>query len=202
MIERLPLPERCLTLLEPWTQAIAYAEKRLENRSYGVAKPLSEWRYGLGVATVPVIGLSQSKGDLPDGKVYSEVTDIMRDLHDRGLWECRGKSPRELNVAAWRGKLVLCAELLDVLPPERCAGDPWHVPGQWGLILGRVWEIAPVPCTGGRGVWISKWCVQCGHVYADNAKAPGQCKTCGWGSPTQHEHANRPQLQVVRECAA
>jgi hypothetical protein len=146
------LPERCLTLLPPWPQAIRYAEKRLENRSYGVARPLADWRYALGLANVPIVGLSQSK----------KTDNSYRDVAEKA------------------GTMWLCAELLDVLPPDKCEGDPWHVPGQWGLILGRVWEVKPVPCTGGVGCWKARYCHQCRHVQADSQgdKCRG-CKAAG-----------------------
>jgi hypothetical protein len=166
----IPLPERCLTLLPPWPQAIRYAEKRLENRSYGVAKPLADWRYALGLGSVPIIGLSQSKKTDND-----EVRFVAGDLKERGLWR-NDEHVSYGDVRKKAGTLWLCAELLDVLPPDKCEGDPWHVPGQWGLILGRVWEVEPVPCTGGVGCWKARYCHQCAHVQADSQG--DKCRGC------------------------
>jgi hypothetical protein len=204
----IPLPERCLTLLPPWPHAIRYAEKRLENRSYGVAKPLAAWRYALGLGNVPIIGLSQSKKTDND-----EVRFVAGDLKERGLWQnSEGITYRDVGAKA--GTLWLCAELLDILPPDKCEGDPWHVPGQWGLILGRVCEVKPVACTGGQGAWnADSWCVKCGHVYANSAKVPGCCYSCKAmfpecrmtekGMAHLNENCNgnvgRPLLEIIKE---
>jgi hypothetical protein len=188
----LPLPTRCLTLLPPWPQAIRYAEKRLENRGQSVAKPLAEWRYGLGLGNVPIIGLSQSKGynaqytELDAMLAVNEIEsraglDLMH-LGDSSDW------------AKTAGTLWLCAELLDVLPPDKCEGDPWHVPGQWGLILGRVWEVNPVPCMGGQGAWRSQWCPACKKIIADSHGLI--CKRC---LSTLVSGPACPQLEIIME---
>lgn len=177
MSTTIALPERALTLLPPWPQAIAFSDKRLENRGYGVARQLGTWR-GL-------VGLSQSKKwDEPmclHGSIFDPTAE-----------------PARSSLRSWAGCLVLVAELLHVLPPEHCEGDVWHVPGQWGLILGRVWEVEPVPCTGGVGAWTVEWCEVCLRVLADSAR----------GCP-DHRAARRirdglarPTLRVVRECLA
>ncbi len=166
----IPLPERCLTLLPPWPQAIRYAGKRLENRSRGVAEPLSKWRYSLGLNNAPIIGLSQS-----NTSSFSEamlVGNEVEKTHKLDKMELGGSCDWKLTA----GTLWLCAELLDVLPPERAAGDPWHVPGQWGLMLGRVWEVKPVTCMGGLGAWRSQWCDVCKKIIADSHGLT--CKSC------------------------
>lgn len=222
----LPLPLRCLTLLPPWPQAIRYAEKRLENRSGSVAKPLAEWRYGLDLENVPIIGLSQSKGynaptEKSPGWTVEDADEAARDIeHGHVNGNTLPGILREFSLGFAKdwlhtaGTLWLCAELLEVLPPDKCEGDPWHVPGQWGLILGRVWEVKPVPCTGGQGAWnADSWCVKCGHVYANSAKAPGRCYSCKAIFPEcrmtekgmAHLNENcggnvaRPQLEIVTE---
>jgi hypothetical protein len=188
----LPLPLRCLTLLPPWPQAIRYAEKRLENRGQSVAKPLAEWRYGMGLENAPVIGLSQSKKLAAMIMVDNAIGDAKWVEHrfkldDGELGRC----------ATWEqkaGTLWLCAELLDVLPPDKCEGDPWHVPGQWGLILGRVWEVKPVPCMGGQGAWRSQWCPACKKIIADSHGLI--CKRC---LSTLVSGSECPELEVITE---
>lgn len=171
MTSTIPLLSRCLTLLPPWPQAIRYAEKRLENRFATVGKAAALWRYSHSLADVPIVGLSQSKATDND-----EVRMATRDLIGRGLWKLGQDGVTYRSIADQAGTLWLCAELLDVLPPDKCEGDPWHVPGQWGLILGRVWEVKPVPCMGGQGLWRSQWCVACKKIIADTHGLT--CKTC------------------------
>ncbi len=181
----LPLPERAYTCLPPWPQAKAYADKRLENRGYGVARQIGEWR-GL-------VAVSQSK--IWDPKETREALGFLKSVH---LLNDRLALLGRDEVQDWAGKLVLVAELVDVLPPERCAGAAWHVPGQWGLILGRVWLVEPVPVSGGQGLWTPMWCARahCRHIQADSQ---GQrCKACG--EPSQRWSGTRPELRVVREC--
>lgn len=196
----LPMPDRSLTLLPPWIQAIRYAEKRLENRSSGVGQSAAKWRYGLGLSNVPIIGLSQSKSGISkDGeKIDLDVVEQAKHIGKTHGWNVTpvdGKiTPRMLNMGEWAGKLVLVAELLDILPPARCEGDPWHVPGQWGLILGRVWEVKPVPCMGGQGLWRSQWCVACKKIVADSHGLT--CKTC---LSKLASGPDCPQLEIVTE---
>lgn len=170
-------PERCLTLLPPWPQAIAYAGKRLENRCQYVAAQVANFR--------GIVGLSQSKAFTES--IKEDVVDISRDI----------KYNRELklgDVGAMAGKLWLAAELMDVLPPHRCEGADWHVSGQWGLILGRAWEVEPVACMGGQGAWRPQWCPACAKVIADSHGSV--CKAC---RTTLHTNPIAPPLRVVRE---
>jgi hypothetical protein len=185
----IPLPPLCLTLLPPWPQAILYAGKRLENRSAGVAKTLAEWRYGLGLENVPIIGLSQSKTWDDHGALAA-----LRSMPDGWYDDFDAKWAQ---FRHWAGKLVLCAELLDVLPPDKCEGDPWHVPGQCGLILGRVWEVKPVPSRGGQGAWRSQWCPACKKIIADTHGLV--CKRC---LSTLVSGPDCPQLEIVTEVVA
>lgn len=182
------LPHRGLTLLPPWPQAIIVADKRLENRGYGVARQLGDWR-GL-------IALSQSKG-------------FSRDWTEEDAWDAaqtieeqHGLPSRAITGGApwvrWAGCLVAVAELMDVLPPERCDGAPWHVPGQWGLILGRVWQVEPVPCVGGVGAWTMEWCGACLRPLADSSRGCPAHR----GERRVREGLARPSLRVIRECTA
>ena len=193
VVSTIPLPEVCLTLLPPWMQCIATEHenaKRLENRGYGVAKQIGAWR--------GIVGLSQSKGFSSQYGEDDAIEDAIEAEHNHGFPYMRLGRVREWQKTA--AKLWLAAELLDVLPPERCIGVDWHVPEQWGLILGRVWLLEPVPCTGAVGAWEPQWCIDCGHVYANASRIPEVCYSCkcrlrcaSWEGPT------RKQLKVVKE---
>lgn len=117
--DRIILPERGLTLLPPWPQAIVFADKRLENRGASIAGRIGTWR--------GMVALTQSK-------VWSK--DALRDAFDisidRGLatlsqlGDAPGGMERDGGIwKQWAGKLVAVAELMDVLPPDRCEGEPW-----------------------------------------------------------------------------
>lgn len=186
--DRIILPERGLTLLPPWPQAIVFADKRLENRGASVAGHIGTWR-GL-------VALSQSKkwdaNDTKDDVEYLVIRGLVDDEAPRD-WDAIQKQ--------WAGKLVAVAELMDVLPPDRCEGDPWHVPGQHGLILGQVWEVEPVPIIGGRGCWYAGQCPQCDTLQARD-RIDGTCRRCGVrpGGARAGFDWRRPELKIVREC--
>lgn len=187
------LPMRGLTLLPPWPQAIAFSSKRLENRGQGTARQLGAWRG-------PIV-LSQSKKGISANrtKVDFDVVDAAKEIGRSHGWKVEpnadGKiTPKMLKMGDWCGRVALVAELIDVRTPDRCNGAPWHVPGEWGLILGQVWEVEPVECTGGVGAWTACWCPVCGRILADSS---GGCFGC------RHRGTSigaRPVLRVVREC--
>lgn len=186
MITTIPLPERGITCLPPWPQAMAFADKRLENRGYGVARQIGEWR-GL-------IAVSQSK-------TWDDI-DCMAALDSIGQWHHGAKIDGQWReFRPWAGKIAIVAEIMDILPPGRCAGHPWHVPGQHGLSLGRVWLVDPVPCTGGVRCWGVEWCPFCAHVYAVSARKPHKCYSCKKElRPLDGNRDARPMLKVIKEC--
>jgi hypothetical protein len=169
------LPERGMTLLPPWPQAILRAGKRIENRSANVARRIGDWR-GL-------IALTQSKtwdADDEDDAIQWMQDAGLIESNIRGLKNLLGDGPDM--TLKWAGKLVGVAELLDVRSSETCAGQPWHAEGQWGLMLGRVWEVEPVPIMGGRGVWNMAFCMACrklqaGHAHCRISNCKGALKT-------------------------
>ena len=188
----IPIPPRCLTLLPPWTQAIRYAGKRIENRTSGVAASLRDYR-GL-------IGLSQSKSGVSADrkKVDADVVDEAKDIGQTHGWNIQpidGKiTLGMMHIGDWAGHMCLVAELVDVRSPSQAFGLPWHVPGQWGLFLGRVWEVQPVPCMGGQGAWRPQWCVACKKIVADSHGLT--CRTC---HSTLVAGPEIPQLEIVTE---
>lgn len=75
------------------------------------------------------------------------------------------------------------------------APDPWMVRDQRGLVLGRVIEVEPVPCSGGRGVFRFGACSGCGKPGAvENKGAPLVCRACK--TTTWFEQLGRPMLKV------
>ena len=204
-MQTITLPEFCLTLLPPWMQCTAVEHpnaKRLENRGLGVAHRLVNWR--------GVVGLSQSKGFSSQYGEDDAIEDAIEAEQHNGLPYMRLGRAREWKPTA--GKLWLAAELLDVLSPEQAEGRAWHVPGQWGLIWGRIWLLEPIACAGAMGAWRPRWCSKCLHIYADAAQVPQACRSCGAVFPENFlddeklfflnaagREVDRPALRVVRE---
>ncbi len=187
------VPPVCLTLLPPWPQAILHAGKRLENRSAGVAAQIGGYR--------GMIGLSQSKT-----WKRAHETDACCYIMTNGSISLESRKRFAQNIAETEtrtaGKLLLVAELIRIDRPFEAHGNPWHVEGQHGLILDKVWEVEPVPCTGAVGAWKPKWCAKCGHIYANGSRTPNACYTCKTRDPEfgPSTLADRPQLRIVREC--
>jgi hypothetical protein len=179
-VTTIPLPRLCLTLLPPWPQAFLYAGKLLENRSAGVAAQIGAYR--------GMVGLSQSKG-FSRRHEHDDALCIADDIIRR-----TGADARTRVWAPTAGKLFIVAELIRIDRPHEARGNPWHVPGQHGLIFGRVWEVEPVACVGGVGAWRSQWCAACKKVVADTQGLT--CKTC---LSRLVSGPDCPQLEVIAE---
>jgi hypothetical protein len=201
--DRIPLPERGFTCTPPWPQAIARAGKRLVNRAPGIAATVRDYR-GL-------VAISQSK--TWDRK---QAVDEIRDLRERltGLpWQ---KLPNE---RAWAGKIVLVAELKEVMSEAEVqrrsshssAGSlwesyyaAWHIPGNSALNLGRVWEVEPLPFSGAVGIWYAGQCPICMTVQGRQgvSQACRKCKAQPSSEPGPRSmHCwQRPMLTITREC--
>jgi len=185
----LPLPLVGITLLPPWWWLILWAGKRLENRAASVAGRFHGWR-GL-------IALTASK---PAAGVWPLAIAQALAIRESGIgspWA--GPKPWVESMARERsGCVVGVAELLDVRNNDLTFEDPpnpWAVAGQHGLVLGRVIEVEPMPCSGGRGVFRFGACGGCGKPGAvENKGAPLVCRTCKTTTP--FEALGRPNLKV------
>lgn len=174
-----------MTLLPPWPMFILFAGKRIENRSRGVAARVGKWR-GL-----VAFGMSRT---FDKYECMAAIEDVQREPWYR--W--RGPDPFwRSDLFAWAGHLVGVAELVDVRANGLDPSDPWAVPGEWGLRLGRVWQIEQIPVSGGRGVHAIGGCAACGHVGAiDERGAPLVCRRCR--ATTPRAALVRPELKVLR----
>lgn len=189
MSASLLLPRAGMTLLPPWPMFVLFAGKRIENRSRGVGMRVGKWR-GL-----IAFGMSRTFDEWETRAAIESVT-------SEPWYRCRVPEPfRWSDLTAWAGHLVGVAELIDVRPNGPNPSDPWAVPGEWGLHLGRVWQIEQIPVSGGRGVHALGGCGGCGHVGAiDERGAPLVCRRCRVTTP--RAHLLRPELKVLRAFGA
>jgi hypothetical protein len=177
----IPLPRVGLTLLPPWPQAILYAGKRIENRAPSVAGRVRTWR--------GIVALTQSKSwkhDVQEADLDHLVLDARVSVRDAVQWMNEWK-----HMAS---KVVAVAELLDVQPNGDKPTNRWAVPGEHGLYLGRVVELEPVLCTGGRGVFRFGACWQCGRPSAYEKNKALQCRGCRNYTPC--DQLAYPELKV------
>jgi hypothetical protein len=178
----IPLPRVGLTLLPPWPQAILYAGKRIENRVPSVAGRVRTWR--------GIMALTQSKS----WNVVAATTQAGA----LAISGCAKMLPWSIGTPeTWsrnNGCVVAAAELLDVQPNGDRPTNRWAVPGQHGLHLGRVAELEPVACTGGRGVFRFGACWQCGRPSAYEKNKALQCRGCRNYTPC--DQLAYPELNV------
>lgn len=181
------LPRAGITLLPPWWGFILWAGKRCENRAPSVAGRIRGWR--------GVFAFGASKSCDKD-----EARAVTESVLDEPWFKC-SKSITLGEIFKLGGHIVGAAELIDVRPNGPDPTDPWAVPGECGLILGRVWEVEPVPCSGGRGMFALGACAACGHIGAiENKGAPLICRKCK--ATTPRDALGRPELRVVAEFGA
>ena len=188
-MDTIPLPPICVTCLPPWPQAMMFAGKNIENRDANVAARLAPF-------VGQNIGISQSKGFpsyYPVEQAELEAHCIANDFGDE-LRDPLGGTETWKQTA---GKLLLVARLDRIAKPSEYGRNPWHVAGQHGLVLGKVWQVEPVPCRGAVGAWKPYWCASCGAISA--ASKSMQCAHCKAGH-AYDEAGERPQLRIVREC--
>lgn len=185
------LPLAGLTLLPPWWLFILWSDKRCENRHPSVAGRLKGWR--------GIVAFGASKITGADAK--EEAVLIAKSVKEEPWFAWNGGEPNPLPAKTlWErgGHILGAAELLDVRPNGSAPTDKWAEPGQSGLILGRVWEVEPVPCSGGRGVYALGACEKCWHIGAIEVKgAPLVCRKCKHSTP--RERLGRPKLRVIAE---
>lgn len=185
------LPRLGLTLLPPWFCFILWSDKRVENRAPSVAGRIKGWR------GIVAFGASKITGR----DAMRSAVDLASSVRVEPWFRWNGAQPLNVGASLFRdlgGHILGAAEVIDVRSNGSAPADKWAVPGQSGIIIGRVWELEPTPCTGARGVYAIGACAACGHIGAiENKGAPLVCRRCQ--ATTPREHLGRPRLRVVAE---
>ena len=121
------LPERALSVRQPWAWAIMFAGKDIENRSWQAVN------HGLTVRGT--IAIHAAKG-MTKGE-YEEASSFMESI---GV-TC--PNPADL----WRGSVIGTVEVVDVVKEH---SSPWFF-GPRGLVLRNPKSFVPVPVRGALG---------------------------------------------------
>ena len=170
-----------MTLKPPWGAFIVLGNKRHENRGLSEAGVARKW-IGQRIAITASKNFCAATSDAEIDVIQTDA--LWRDTPKaakRMIIErlSIGRTPQRGMLSDWNtataGKIIGVAELLDVV---RNGDDPrgyWQAAGKQSLVLGRVWEVQPVPCTGGQGVWKLSRCPLCGRPIANTYGT--QCKT-------------------------
>ncbi|WP_107495540.1 ASCH domain-containing protein [Thalassobius sp. I31.1] len=119
------LPDRALSIRQPWAWAILNAGKRIENRP-------QRWKYRGPIC----IHASLYK----NGKDYAEASNF--------IWEqYQMDSPYDLDV--YRGGIIGTAEIVDVVTES---DSPWFF-GPYGYVLDNVQPLPFIPVKGALGLF-------------------------------------------------
>ncbi len=185
------LPRAGITLLPPWWAFILWSDKRHENRAPSVTGRVRGWRGLIGLSASKIVSRDAKEEAVMLACAAREEIDVEWNegtptpFPPRLLWELGGH-------------LLGVAELLDVVHNGEEPRNKWQMPQENSLVLGRVWEIDPIPCSGARGIYALGACAACGHVGAiENKAAPLKCRRCKASTP--RERLGRPELKVLRE---
>lgn len=183
----LPLPLICITCLPPWPQAMMHAGKNIENRDASVAARLAPF-------VGQNIGISQSKTWNANDAMDAGLEVLRVHMQYKGWVNMRARNEKWKETA---GKLILVARLDRIAKPSEYGRNPWHIQGQHGLVLGKVWQVEPSPARGAVGAWAPRWCGICHAISAPSENM--KCTVCKTGALYNAE-GERPRLQIVREC--
>lgn len=186
-----------MTLKPPWGAFIVLGNKRHENRGLSAAGVARKW-IGNNIRPYRRIAITASKNYDEEQARFerrrlafaamainprNEAIRAAQMLQARipGALDELGEENEPLEALARRtgGKIIGVAELVGVV---RNGDDPpgyWQASGQHSLVLGRVWEVEPVPCTGGQGVFKFSRCPLCGRPIANTYGT--KCKRCAPG---------------------
>jgi ASCH domain len=131
---------KALTVRQPWAAAIAYGDKRVENRTWKAP----------GLGRVVIHAGKAADWDAP------------------GMaWTAAGLAPYGPGCtrSMWAGSLALgeivavaevtgCHDWTRCRSPDGTLCSPWAARGQWHWVLGSVRPLAvPAPCKGALGLW-------------------------------------------------
>ena len=184
-----------ITIKPPWGAFIVLGNKRHENRGLSEAGVARKW-IGNNIRPYRRIAITASKHYDEEHTqfdrqrlAFAAIAIKPRVEAVRAVEMLMARLPGALKggahdpLSAWdretAGKIIGVAELVGV---ERNGDDPpgyWQAAGQHGLVLGRVWEVQPVPCTGGQGVWRLSRCPLCGRPIANTYGT--KCNRCAPG---------------------
>jgi hypothetical protein len=128
---------RALSLTQPWAWLVVHGGKDIENRVWN-----TKFRGGFLVHAAK--GMKRS--DYDDARRFAETVQGYQFAHDMPL-------PEQLE----RGGIVGAANLYTVIhplrPSEMPGRLPWHMPEQYGFVLGDMRPLPFLPCKGALGFW-------------------------------------------------
>lgn len=195
-VSSLPLPRVGITLLAPWWWYILWAGKRVENRTASVVARMQGWT---GLCALTTSKMQESTWDDTVDK-HDATRTYMR--KQTGVWPWDGPERwTGRDSIALGGHVVGVIEVLGTRPNESPPYDLWATLDGCGILIGRVLEVEPIACSGGRGVFMFGACKGCGKPGALDTGAPTlRCRACKLDTP--RAKLGRPALKVTRVMAA
>jgi hypothetical protein len=133
------LPEKALSVKQPWAWAICAGIKDVENRT----KPTRHRGPVLIHASL--------------SKPWTDVEDAIEWIEDGEIYDACRDEPRRVEVPRERlvtGAIVGLVEICGSLPPGQGSGSDWAIEDQHHWLLKNAYALArPVPCKGKLGLW-------------------------------------------------
>lgn len=124
------LPQKALSIRQPWAHCIVHLGKDIENRDWSTnfrgevclhaSKGMTRHEYELGIETVHYVSLSRP---FPSGQVFPTFDELQR------------------------GGIVGVAEIVDCVPSS---DSPWFF-GSYGFVLANVRPVEFIPISGALG---------------------------------------------------
>jgi hypothetical protein len=128
---------RALSLTQPWAWLVVHGGKDIENR---------RWNTKHRGAFLIHAAKGMKAADYDAARRYAEIVNGYEFAHDMPL-------PEQLE----RGGIIGAANLYTVIHPlrpiEMPMRLPWHMPEQFGFVLGDTRAIPFLPCKGALGFW-------------------------------------------------
>lgn len=128
---------RALSLTQPWAWLVVHGGKDVENRRWN-----TRYRGAFLVHAAKGMTLGQ----------YDDAASFAFEVGGQALFD-RIPAPRDLK----RGGIIGAANLYTVIHPLRPSEMPkrlpWHMPEQFGFVVGNQRPLPFLPCKGALGFW-------------------------------------------------
>jgi hypothetical protein len=134
------LPDRALSIRQPWAWAILYAGKRVENRT-------RRFNHRGPICIHAANGMT--KGE------FDDFVDLARTMNRSGAWQPDALVPFPDELQ--RGGIIGTAEIVDC---AEASDSPWFF-GPFGLVLTNVQPIPFIPVRGALGLFQWKRNLEC-----------------------------------------
>ena len=130
-----------LSIKQPWTSAIAFAGKNIENRSWR-----THYRGPLAI---------HASGTVVDYEALDVRRRVVRGGEKRPLIDWINRGRRKCGLESETPDTIICSHIVAIAMIVGCiekSSSPWFA-GEWGWLLEGIIPIEPIPWVGGLSTW-------------------------------------------------